>query len=176
MSIFITGDIHGGHDIHKLNTLNLRKKDKIKTGDTLIICGDFGLVFDLEESPEERYWLNWLDSKPWTTLFVDGNHENFHRLKTYPVQRKWGGQVQQISQKVFHLMRGEIYQIEDQKSLPLAVLLVMIERVALKMKAGGRRNYQVQKNVSMRGKNLPPMLIKSILSSPMMRLALMQKV
>jgi len=115
MSIFITGDIHGGHDIHKLNNMNLCQKNKIKTGDILIICGDFGLVFDLEESPEEKYWLNWLDSKPWTTLFVDGNHENFHRLKTYPVQRKWGGQVQQISQKVFHLMRGEIYQIKEQK-------------------------------------------------------------
>lgn len=115
MTIFVTGDIHGSIDIHKLNSLNLRRKNKIKQDDYLIICGDFGLVFEQEESKEERYWLNWLDAKPWTTLFVDGNHENFDRLKTYPIQNKWDGKVQQISEKVFHLMRGEVYQIEDQK-------------------------------------------------------------
>ena len=115
MTIFVTGDIHGDKDIHKLNTHNLRLKNKIKQDDYLIICGDFGLVFEQEESKEERYWLAWLDSKPWTTLFVDGNHENFDRLKTYPIEEKWGGNVHQISKKVFHLMRGEVYQIEDQK-------------------------------------------------------------
>lgn len=115
MTVFVTGDIHGGKDIHKLNTQNLRLKNKIKQDDYLIICGDFGLVFEQEESKEERYWLDWLDSKPWTTLFVDGNHENFDRLKTYPIQTKWDGKIQQISKKVYHLLRGEVYQIEDQK-------------------------------------------------------------
>ena len=28
----------------------------------------------------EKYWLNWLNERNFTTLFVDGNHENFERL------------------------------------------------------------------------------------------------
>ena len=115
MTIFVTGDIHGSYDIHKLNNFNLKPKGKIKEGDYLIICGDFGLVWDTEESKDERNWLGWLDSKPWTTLFVDGNHENFDRLNAYPIFKKWNGKVQQISEKVYHLMRGEIYEIEDKK-------------------------------------------------------------
>lgn len=64
---------------------------------------------------DEEYWLKWLSKKPWTTLFVDGNHENFDRLKNYPITEKWGGKVQKIYDKVYHLMRGEIYTIEGKK-------------------------------------------------------------
>ena len=32
--------------------------------------------------------LDWLDGKVFTTLFVDGNHENFDRLYAYPVEKK----------------------------------------------------------------------------------------
>ena len=31
--------------------------------------------------------LDWLDGKAFTTLFVDGNHENFDRLYAYPVEK-----------------------------------------------------------------------------------------
>lgn len=46
--------------------------------DYVIICGDFGGVWD--EGKMETVLLDWLDSKSFTTLFVDGNHENFDRL------------------------------------------------------------------------------------------------
>lgn len=42
------------------------------TGDT---HGDFGGVWN--GSPEENYWLDWLEDKPFTTLFISGNHENY---------------------------------------------------------------------------------------------------
>ena len=42
--------------------------------DYVIICGDFGYW---DESKEQKYWLKWLDGKPFTTLWVDGNHENY---------------------------------------------------------------------------------------------------
>lgn len=76
--IYVTGDIHGEVDISKLNTQNF---SQAKEGDYLIICGDFGLIWDIKPSKNEEYWLKWLSKKPWTTLFVDGNHENFDRLK-----------------------------------------------------------------------------------------------
>lgn len=37
-------------------------------------------------SNEEKYWLDWLGDRPWTTLFVDGNHECFPHLAELPVQ------------------------------------------------------------------------------------------
>lgn len=105
--IYVTGDIHAWIDIRKL------KRCPAKSNDTLIICGDFGLIWDALPSREEKYWLEWLHKKPWTTLFVDGNHENFNRLETYPKEEKYHGIVQTIYPDIYHLLRGEIYTIED---------------------------------------------------------------
>lgn len=109
--IYVTGDIHGGFDIHKLSSKELRSAGlRIKKDDYVIVCGDFGLVWD--NKPEERYWRKWLDEKPWTTLFVDGNHENFELLNTYPVEEWHGGRIHRISEKIVHLMRGNMFSLE----------------------------------------------------------------
>lgn len=81
--------------------------------DYVIICGDFGGVWNKEvENKEEKYLLDWLEEKPFTTLFVDGNHENFDRLYSYPVELWHGGKVHKIRPSVIHLMRGQIYEID----------------------------------------------------------------
>lgn len=108
--IYITGDTHGSIDIHKLNKRcfddsNLTKKDY------LIICGDFGLVWD--NSPEEKYWLDWLNEKNYTTLFVDGNHENHSLLNSYPIETWNGGKVHKIRDSILHLMRGQVFTIDS---------------------------------------------------------------
>ena len=109
--IYVTGDIHGGLDIHKLSSKELRSAGlRIKKDDYVIVCGDFGLVWD--NKPEERYWRKWLDGKPWTTLFIDGNHENFELLNTYPVEEWHGGRIHRISEKIVHLMRGNMFSLE----------------------------------------------------------------
>lgn len=69
--IFITGDIHGNIDISKLNSKNFPEGKHLTRNDYVIVCGDFGLVWN--ESEEEFYWRNWLENKPWTTLWVCGN-------------------------------------------------------------------------------------------------------
>lgn len=59
--------------------------------DYVIICGDFGGIWNyITESMYEQQWLNWLDSKSFTTLFADENHENFEKLYRYPVD-EWHG-------------------------------------------------------------------------------------
>ncbi len=109
--IYVTGDIHGSIDIRKLLENNVTKK--ITANDYVIICGDFGLVWNWKkEVRNEKKWLNWLNDRPWTTLFVDGNHECFPRLYSYPVKEWKGGKVHEIRPKVLHLMRGEIFEIE----------------------------------------------------------------
>ena len=81
--------------------------------DYVIICGDFGGVWNKEvENKEEKHLLDWLEEKPFTTLFVDGNHENFDRLYSYPVELWHGGNVHKIRPSVIHLMRGQIYEID----------------------------------------------------------------
>lgn len=101
-------------DIHKLNTKNCPAKE----GDYVIIAGDFGLVWtDNKKSTnykEQEYWLKWLENKPFTTLFVDGNHENFNLLNSFPVEEWNGGKVHYIRKnKVIHLTRGQIFNIEN---------------------------------------------------------------
>ena len=112
--IFITGDIHG--DPVRLGSHSFYEQKEMTKDDVVIICGDFGLVWDFRgESKEEKYWLKWLEDKPFTTVFVDGNHENFKRLYSYPVKEWNGGKVHEIRPHVLHLMRGEIYDIEGLK-------------------------------------------------------------
>lgn len=62
-------------------------------------------------SGRDQYWLDWLNKKPFTTLFLDGNHENFDLLNAFP-QRIWhGGKVHEVRSNVLHLMRGQIFEI-----------------------------------------------------------------
>lgn len=71
--IFVTGDTHG--ELKRLNTENFPEQKELCREDYVIICGDFGLVFaEDKESKTETWWLNWLEGKNFTTLFVDGNH------------------------------------------------------------------------------------------------------
>jgi len=79
----------------------------------VIILGDFGLIWDPPNniSKKEEYWLKWLSDKPWTTLTLDGNHENHTRLDALPVVEKWGAPVGAVNDSIFHLRRGYVYNI-----------------------------------------------------------------
>lgn len=114
MSIWVTGDIHGNPERLGCHSFYEQKEfSGNKDENTVIIAGDFGLVWRREESAQECQWLDWLEEKPFTTVFVDGNHENHIRLATYPVKEWNGGKVHEIRPHVLHLMRGEVYTIED---------------------------------------------------------------
>lgn len=117
MSVFITGDIHGSYDIWKLDSDSFKNGNGLTKDDCLIICGDFGLIWNYQGQDEhEEYWLNWLEKKPWTTLFVDGNHECHPRLNNdYSVEEWHGGKIHKISDSIFHLMRGQVFDIEGCK-------------------------------------------------------------
>ena len=104
--IYITGDTHG--DIYDIS---LQKAKKLKRTDTLIICGDFGFVWD--NSKEEQKNLKVLQKLKPTVLFLDGCHENFKLLENYPLVEKFGSEVRQINDNVFQLLRGKIYTIDD---------------------------------------------------------------
>ena len=70
--IYATGDTHGGW-MHRLNMASFPEQKDMKKDDYVIILGDFGLW---DDSRRERQALDWLEGRSFTTLFVDGNHEN----------------------------------------------------------------------------------------------------
>lgn len=112
MSLFVCGDTHGDIDFHKLNTKNFDPTGLTKN-DYVLVCGDFGVVWDGDGY--DAYMQNWYNKKPWTTLFVDGNHENHALLDSYPVEEWNGGLVHKISDSIIHLMRGQVYTIDGRK-------------------------------------------------------------
>jgi DNA repair exonuclease SbcCD nuclease subunit len=111
--IYITGDTHIPIDIHKLSVANFPEQKQMTKMDFVIICGDFGGVWN--NSKEELYWCNWLNDKNFTTLFVDGNHENFDLLNSYEVKNFAGGKVHFIMEDIIHLMRGQVFEINGVK-------------------------------------------------------------
>ena len=113
--IYITGDCH--QDFERFNIDVFPEQKEMTKDDCVIICGDFGGVWNRnEESSREAKLMDWLENRPFTTLFVDGNHENFDRLYAYPVEKWHGGKVHKIRPSVIHLMRGQVFEI-DGKSI-----------------------------------------------------------
>ncbi|MCQ2465733.1 MAG: metallophosphoesterase [Oscillospiraceae bacterium] len=111
--IFITGDVHGEYDLRKFGKDEFPVQSELTKKDYVIICGDFGFLWD--ESKTEKYWLKWLDRKPWTTLWIDGNHENYTLLSRYLIEDWNGGKIQKITDSIYHLCRGSIFTIEGRK-------------------------------------------------------------
>ena len=104
MAIYITGDIHGKPERLSNKRLKLFGLE-LNNWDIVIVCGDFGILWN----ENDKYWLA---EKPFTTLFVDGNHENYDLLYSYPVENLFGGKVHKIKDNIFHLMRGEVFNID----------------------------------------------------------------
>ena len=109
--IFVTGDTHGTKDYLKLHAEFWPEGQTLTRDDYLIVCGDFGGVWD--GGDRDRTILSWYESQPWTTLWVDGNHENHDIIDELPVTERFGGRVQVAPgyPHVIHLMRGEVYDL-----------------------------------------------------------------
>lgn len=104
--LFVASDIHGSINIDTLRYDNFPAQSN--QGDYLLICGDAGIVWDGGEKDKEL--MQWYNSQPYTTLFVDGNHENFDLLNRYPISYWKGGKTHRISEKIIHLIRGQVYE------------------------------------------------------------------
>lgn len=147
MAIFVTGDTHGSKKLGsfsvdgfmpRLNTESFPEQKSMSKDDFVVILGDFGGIWNKTETKEEAYALNWLDSKPFTTLFVPGNHENYDRLtgiddtdvlnnwmysklsneekeklkEGFPRKLWHGGMIREIRPSVLMLERGHIFNID----------------------------------------------------------------
>lgn len=102
--IYITGDTHGD-----LSRFKKREIKKLTEKDYLIICGDFGFLWN--NSLEEKEKLDFLRELKFKILFVDGTHENFDLLESYPTVDFCQGKATKIADNIYHLKRGEVYNI-----------------------------------------------------------------
>lgn len=129
--ILCTGDIHGDIKEFISRVETFVEYRELEDVNYVIIAGDFGGTwYDISHPLYEKYYnvmsyfnqeedLDRLNEKPWVTLFVDGNHENFDKLYLYPVKEWNGGKVHEIRPNVLHLMRGEVFTIEGKKILAM---------------------------------------------------------
>lgn len=104
--IYITGDCHGEWD--RFSVENFPEQREMTRDDFVIVCGDFGIW---DNSPRERWWLDWFGKKNFTLLFCDGNHENFDQLEGYEVVAFHGGRAHRLRENVYHLMRGYVFDL-----------------------------------------------------------------
>lgn len=109
--VYITGDVHG--DINRFSEAFIPNETSLTKDDYLIICGDFGFIF-LNDN-EEKECLDALAKKPYNILWVDGNHENFDVINEYPAEMWNGGKIHRIRENIIHLMRGQVFTIENKK-------------------------------------------------------------
>jgi hypothetical protein len=82
--------------------------------DYLIIAGDFGGVWTGDSSDDDI--LDYHENKPYTTLFVAGNHENYDLINAFPSSEWNGGKVRHIvKNKIILLERGQVFELEGKK-------------------------------------------------------------
>ena len=109
MAIYITGDTHGYYQ--KLMDRIMGNGLTLTKDDILLVAGDFGFVWNVAENIEA---FKHLSMEPFTVAFVDGNHEEFPLINSFPVTEWNGGKVHRIgtSENIIHLMRGQCFTIE----------------------------------------------------------------
>ena len=104
MELYITGDTHG--DFSRFRPESFYEQERLTKEDVILVAGDFGGVWYGDSRDDAG--LNFLDSRPFTTAFVSGNHENYDALAAYP-QAEWhGGRVRTIRPSVLMLERGQV--------------------------------------------------------------------
>lgn len=103
--VYVTGDMHG--DLERLYDRQFRK---LKAGDVLIVCGDFGYIFD--GSKTEKQVIDYLSKRKFVTAFIEGTHDNLDTIARCRTTVWKGGLVHRIKGNLLHLMRGQIFNIE----------------------------------------------------------------
>ena len=108
--IYVTADTHGERERFEEKSIR-----RLKKGDTLIVLGDFGFLWD--GSKAEKKNLAWLARRRYKILFLDGCHDNYDLLKEYPVEDFCGGRARHIGGNLYHVLRGSVLELEGKKLL-----------------------------------------------------------
>lgn len=111
---WVTGDCHGDYDGKKLGSKKFPEGTVCGREDVIAVAGDFGFWWN--SSKNDIYWRKWLASKPFTIVFVDGNHENFPLMERSEQVEKFGNVCNRLLDNVYWLRRGKVYDINGWKT------------------------------------------------------------
>ena len=104
--IYFLSDPHGDPNFAGIK----RYLEIANKNDILIILGDVCLNF--EDTEENRVFTERFLASDKTIAFIDGNHENYAYLKSFPREIWCGGAVRRVGKKTYYLERGNIYKIQ----------------------------------------------------------------
>ena len=111
MALFLTGDTHG--DFRRFLPESFYEQERLTKEDLVLVCGDMGGVWYGDCRDDEG--LDFLERRPFTTLFVVGNHENYDALGTYPLEDWRGGKIRRIRPSVLLLERGQVFDLNGKR-------------------------------------------------------------
>lgn len=100
--------MHG--DLERLYDKEFRK---LKSGDVLIVCGDFGYIYG--GGKDESAVIKYLAERKFVTAFIDGTHDDLERINRCRTTVWKGGLVHRIKGNLLHLMRGQVFEIEGHR-------------------------------------------------------------
>ncbi len=151
--IYITGDTHG-----EMDRFHSKEMKKVGKGDTLLICGDFGFIWD--GSAAERKSIRKLGSRRYAVGFVDGTHENFDLLATYPVVEWHGGKAAISAETCISCSAGRFIPSKEKPFSRSAEATAGKNRSAWRLENGGRAKCRMLRRYAPDGKisRLPDLL------------------
>lgn len=126
MALYITGDTHG--DFRRFLPEQFPEQGRLTKEDMVLICGDFGGVWYGDRRDGEG--LDFLGARPFTALFVTGNHENYDALNAHPLEQWHGGTIRRIRPTVLLLERGQVFDLGGKR------IFTMGERAAMTSRTG----------------------------------------
>ena len=109
--IYLLSDIHAG-ETSAIDGLR-RYFEIAGNDDILIILGDVGVGF--EDTEQNREFDELFLSSTKKIAFLDGNHENFAYINSFPEEDWSGGRVHRLTDNIVHLERGYVYEIEGKR-------------------------------------------------------------
>lgn len=110
MATYCKGDIHG--NLYEL--LDFINRFGLHEGDNIIVLGDCGIAWRKDRKDLDQNIKLWNEYGNGVKLFfLDGNHENYRILNHLPIENNMG----KISNNIYHLRRGQIYNFEGKKVL-----------------------------------------------------------
>jgi len=119
MSILLSGDLHGTHDISKLSSQENFLSLGIDRAEVshLICLGDWGVIWNQEprSTVEEARLIAWYEAMPWETLVILGNHEGYDRIAQLPWTERYSAPVRQVSDRIFILQHGNVYTLDGKR-------------------------------------------------------------
>lgn len=115
--IFVTGDTHG-KVVERFSYKQNPALRQLTNEDILFILGDFGQPFGPETLKEAEYVFKFLDKKPWKTIIVGGNHDDYGFWQSCPKVKILNGNARQArlcgtTFNIFFIDEISIFDIEN---------------------------------------------------------------